>query len=57
VLSKILTDYGEKETEQNWERLEEGFKRGTEVIAAVPSADALVAIRRIRIPLISSVSI
>jgi len=56
VIGKILTDFGERETEQNWERIEEGFKRASECLGASGIEQSIEAIRKVRHVLVSSVS-
>lgn len=52
-----MADFGTKETEQNWEKLEDGMKKATEALQKESADSIITGIRRIRDPLTSSVII
>ncbi len=55
MLSKIVSDFGEKETEQNWEKIEEGLKKAAEIVSVQPAETVINGLKKIRGPLTSSV--
>jgi hypothetical protein len=51
----MVADYGEKETEHNWERVEEGFKKAT-LLVEKQSAEVLCGgLKKIKPVLVPSV--
>jgi hypothetical protein len=54
-LTKILSDFGEKETEQNWEKIEDGMKKAATALQKESAESVVAGIRRIRNPLTASV--